>query len=156
MRSSTRAIQQPFYFERLLAAVTAGTVGLAFWWGLTEPLPVPVVILLGVPVGMLVGCGVIAGRLGALAGACTLPFSLFLGSILATRLHQAFTPSSAPVSRFGDYLVLELPALLLPLALAALCGAFGGLIGERLLPVRRALGSGRTASRHHKRPGRLR
>jgi len=37
---------------RLLASVLATTTGLAFWWGLTEPLPVPPGILLGVSGGI--------------------------------------------------------------------------------------------------------
>ena len=121
---------------RMLASVLATTTGLAFWWGLTEPLPVPPVILLGVSAGILLCAGVIAGRLGVAAAPCALLFSLFLGSILATQLHQAFAPSFAPVSRFGGLLVLELPAILVPLAIAALLGAAGGFIGERLLPTR--------------------
>ena len=121
---------------RMLASVLATTTGLAFWWGLTEPLPVPQVILLGVSVGILLCAGVIAGRLGAVAAPCGLLFSLFLGSILATQMHQAFTPSFVPVSRFGSLLVLELPAILVPLAIAAGLGAIGGLAGERLLPSR--------------------
>jgi len=121
---------------RMLASVLATTTGLAFWWGLTEPLPVPPVILLGVSAGILLCAGVIAGRLGGVAAPCALLFSLFLGSILATQMHQAFTPSFAPVSRFGGLLVLELPAILVPLAIAAALGALGGAIGERLLPSR--------------------
>jgi len=121
---------------RLLASVLATTIGLAFWWGLTEPLPVPPVILLGVSVGILLCAGVIAGRLGVAAAPCALLFSLLLGSILATQMHQAFTPSFAPVSRFGGLLVLELPAILIPLAIAAALGALGGFVGERLLPSR--------------------
>jgi len=120
----------------MLASVLATTTGLAFWWGLTEPLPVPPVILLGVSAGILLCAGVIAGRLGAVAAPCALLFSLFLGSILATQMHQAFTPSFAPVSQFGGLLVLELPAILIPLAIAAALGALGGVIGERLLPTR--------------------
>ena len=121
---------------RMLASVLATTTGLAFWWGLTEPLPVPPVILLGVSAGILLCAGVIAGRLGVVAAPCALLFSLFLGSILATQMHQAFTPSFAPVSRFGSLLVLELPAILVPLAIAATLGALGGVLGERLLPSR--------------------
>lgn len=121
---------------RMLASVLATTTGLAFWWGLTEPLPVPPVILLGVSTGILLCAGVIAGRLGVVAAPCALLFSLFLGSILATQMHQAFTPSFAPVSRFGGLLVLELPAILIPLAIAAALGALGGALGERLLPSR--------------------
>lgn len=121
---------------RMLASVLATTTGLAFWWGLTEPLPVPPAILLGVSAGILVCAGVVAGRLGAAAAPCALLFSLFLGSILATQMHQAFTPSFAPVSRFGGLLVLELPAIFLPLAVAAALGAAGGFVGERLLPSR--------------------
>ena len=120
----------------MLASVLATTMGLAFWWGLTEPLPVPPVILLGVSAGILLCAGVIAGRLGALAAPCALLFSLFLGSILATQLHQAFTPSFVPVSHFGSLLVLELPTILVPLAVAAGLGAIGGLAGEHLLPSR--------------------
>ena len=33
--------------RRLVASIVATTVGLAFWWSLTEPLPVPLTILLG-------------------------------------------------------------------------------------------------------------
>jgi len=120
----------------MLASVLATTTGLAFWWGLTEPLPVPPVILLGVSAGILLCAGAIAGRLGAAAAPCALLFSLFLGSILATQMHQAFTPSFAPVSHFGSLLVLELPTILVPLTIAAGLGALGGLVGERLLPSR--------------------
>ena len=119
---------------RLIAAVLATTTGLAFWWGLTEPLPVPPVVLFGVGSGVLFCAGVIAGRSGALAAPCALLFSLLLGSILATQLHQAFTPGFSPVARFGPVLALELPTLLLPLAAATLLGTIGGLVGERLLP----------------------
>ena len=121
---------------RMIAAVTATTTGLAFWWGLTEPLPIPPPILLAVPAAILVCAGVIAGRLGALAAPCALAFSLLLGSIIATQLHQAFVPSFAPVSSFGGLVALELPGLLLPIAAAAVLGAAGGLVGERLAPSR--------------------
>jgi len=121
---------------RLIAAVLATTTGLAFWWGLTEPLPVPPAVLFGVGAGVLFCAGIIAGRSGALAAPCALLFSLLLGSILATQLHQAFTPGFSPVSRFGPVLTLELPALLVPLAVAAVLGAIGGFVGERLLPSR--------------------
>lgn len=122
---------------RMVAAVAATTTGLAFWWGLTEPLPIPPPILLAVPAAILACAGIIAGRLGALAAPCALAFSLLLGSIIATQLHQAFVPSFAPVSSFGGVLALELPGLLLPLAAAAILGAAGGLVGERLVPSRR-------------------
>lgn len=121
---------------RLVAAVLATTTGLAFWWGLTEPLPVPPLVLFGVGSVVLFCAGVIAGRTGALAAPCALLFSLLLGSILATQLHQAFTPGFTPISRFGPVLALELPALLIPLAAAVALGAIGGFIGERLLPTR--------------------
>jgi hypothetical protein len=120
----------------MVAAVLAATIGLAFWWGLTEPLPVPPAILFGVSAGILLCAGVIAGRLGVGAAPCALLFSLFLGSILATQMHQAFAPSLAPVSHFGSLLVLELPGILVPLAVAAALGAIGGFAGERLLPTR--------------------
>ena len=119
---------------RLVAAVLATTTGLAFWWGLTEPLPVPPLVLFIVGGVVLFCSGVIAGRAGALAAPCALLFSLLLGSILATQLHQAFTPGFAPISRFGPMLALELPALLIPLAAAVALGAIGGFVGERLLP----------------------
>ena len=121
---------------RLLGSVLAATVGLAVWWALTEPLPIPAGVLFAIPAAILLCSGVIAGRAGALAAPCALLFSLLLGSILATQLHQAFTPSFAPVSRFGG-LALELPALLLPLAVAAALGALGGVVGDRLLPADR-------------------
>ena len=119
---------------RLIAAVTATSVGLAFWWGLTEPLPVPPVILLGVPAAILFCAGLIAGRLGAIASPVALLFSLFIGSIIATQLHQAFSPNTPPVSSFGGLLVLAFPELLIPLVAALVLGAVGGLLGERLLP----------------------
>lgn len=119
---------------RLIAAVTATSIGLAFWWGLTEPLPVPPLILLGVPAAILFCAGVIAGRLGAIASPVALLFSLFIGSIIATQLHQAFRPNTPPVSSFGELMVLALPELLIPLAAAFLLGGAGGLLGERLLP----------------------
>ena len=124
----------PLMRTRLVAAVTATSIGLAFWWGLTEPLPVPPLILLGVPAAILFCAGVIAGRLGAIASPVALLFSLFIGSIIATQLHQAFRPNTPPVSSFGELLVLGLPDLLVPLAAALVLGAVGGLLGERLLP----------------------
>ncbi len=119
---------------RLVAAVTATSIGLAFWWALTEPLPVPPVILLAVPAAILFCAGVMAGRLGAIASPVALLFSLFIGSIIATQLHQYFRPNTPPVSSFGDLLVLALPELLAPLAAAVVLGGAGGLLGERLLP----------------------
>ena len=120
---------------RLVAAVTATSIGLAFWWGLTEPLPVPPLILLGVPAAILFCAGVIAGRLGAIAAPVALLFSLFIGSIIATQLHQAFRPNTPPISSFGELLVLGLPDLLAPLGAALVLGGAGGLLGERLLPT---------------------
>ena len=119
---------------RLVAAVIATSIGLAFWWGLTEPLPVPPVILLSVPAAILFCAGLIAGRLGAIASPVALLFSLFIGSIIATQLHQAFRPNTPPVSSFGALMVLGLPELLVPMAAAVVLGAAGGLLGERLLP----------------------
>ena len=119
---------------RLVAAVTATSIGLAFWWALTEPLPVPPMILLAVPAAILFCAGVMAGRLGAIASPVALLFSLFIGSIIATQLHQYFRPNTPPVSSFGDLLVLALPELLAPLAAAVMLGGAGGLLGERLLP----------------------
>jgi hypothetical protein len=119
---------------RLIAAVAATSIGLAFWWALTEPLPVPPIILLAVPAAILFCAGVMAGRLGAIASPVALLFSLFIGSIIATQLHQYFRPNSPPVSSFGDLVVLALPELLAPLAAAIVLGGAGGLLGERLLP----------------------
>jgi hypothetical protein len=119
---------------RLVAAVTATSIGLAFWWGLTEPLPVPPPILFGVPAAILFCAGIIAGRLGAIASPVALLFSLFIGSIIATQLHQYFRPNSPPVSSFGPLLVLQLPDLLIPLGAAVVLGGVGGLLGDRLLP----------------------
>jgi hypothetical protein len=119
---------------RLIAAVAATSIGLAFWWALTEPLPVPPIILLAVPAAILFCAGVMAGRLGAIASPVALLFSLFIGSIIATQLHQYFRPNSPPVSSFGDLVVLALPELLAPLAAAIVLGGVGGLLGERLLP----------------------
>jgi hypothetical protein len=119
---------------RLLASVVATSIGLAFWWALTEPLPVPPVILLGVPAAILFCAGLIAGRLGLIAAPVALLFSLLVGSIIATQLHQAFRPSTPPISSFGELMVLGFPELLVPLAAAVALGGIGGLLGERLLP----------------------
>jgi hypothetical protein len=119
---------------RLIAAVTATSVGLAFWWALTEPLPVPPVILLSVPAAILFCAGLIAGRLGAIASPVALLFSLLIGSIIATQLHQAFRPNTPPVSSFGELIVLSFPELVVPLVAAFVLGGVGGVLGERLLP----------------------
>jgi hypothetical protein len=119
---------------RLLASILATTVGLAFWWALTEPLPVPPVIQLGVPAAILLCAGVIAGRLGIVASPVALLFSLFVGSIIATQLHQSFAPATPPISSFGALIALSFPELLPPLAAAAALGLVGGLFGEKLLP----------------------
>jgi hypothetical protein len=119
---------------RLVASVVATSIGLAFWWALTEPLPIPPVILLTVPAAILFCSGLIAGRLGVIASPVALLFSLFIGSIIATQLHQAFRPSTPPISSFGELLVLQLPDLLVPLLISAIVGGIGGFVGERLLP----------------------
>lgn len=120
---------------RLLASIIAATVGLAFWWALTEPLPVPPNILLGVPAAILFCAGVLAGRLGVVAAPLALLFSLFVGSIIATQLHQYFAPATPPVTSFGALIALSVPELLSPLAAAAVLGVIGGFLGERLLPA---------------------
>jgi hypothetical protein len=121
---------------RLVAAIVATTIGLAFWWALTEPLPVPPVILLGIPAAILVCAGLIAGRLGVIAAPLALVFSLLVGSIIATQLHQYFAPATPPISSFGAFIAVSLPELLGPVAVATVLGAIGGVIGERLLPTR--------------------
>ena len=122
---------------RLVASIVATTVGLAFWWSLTEPLPVPPPILLGIPAAILFCAGLIAGRLGALASPIAFVFSLLVGSIIATQLHQYFAPATPPISSFGGLIALSLPELLPGIVLAALLGAIGGAFGERLLPPTR-------------------
>ncbi|MBI2324790.1 MAG: hypothetical protein HYY42_01880 [Chloroflexi bacterium] len=121
--------------QRLVSSVMATTIGLGFWWGMTEPLPVAPLVLYGVPALILFGCGVIAGGTGAVAAPTALAFSLLLGSLIATQMHQAFAPASLPVSRFGD-LTIDGAELLGPLVLASLAGVTGGYIGERILPTR--------------------
>ena len=125
---------------RLVLSIVATTVGLAFWWALTEPLPVPPPILLAIPAAILFCAGLIAGRLGVLASPIALLFSLFVGSIIATQLHQYFSPSSAPISSFNAFIALSLPELLGPLAVAAVLGLVGGYFGERLMPSARGMG----------------
>lgn len=122
---------------RLVLSIIATTVGLAFWWALTEPLPVPPAILLGVPAAILFCAGLIAGRLGLLASPLALLFSLFVGSIIATQLHQYFAPNTQPISSFNAFITLSLPELLAPLAIAAALGVAGGFFGERLMPSAR-------------------
>ncbi len=121
---------------RLLTSVAATTVGLAFWWALSEPLPVPPSIHLGVPAVILLCAGLIAGRLGVAASPLALLFSLLLGSLIATQLHQYYLPAHPPIAAFGRFIALSLPELLPPLAIAALLGFLGGIAGERLLPSR--------------------
>jgi hypothetical protein len=124
----------PLMRTRLVLSIIATTVGLAFWWALTEPLPVPPGILLGVPAAILFCAGLIAGRLGVLASPLALLFSLLVGSIIATQLHQYFTPATPPISSFGPLIELSLPALLPLLGAAAVLGLIGGVLGERLVP----------------------
>ena len=121
----------------MFASVVASAIGLAFWWALTEPLPVPPVILLGVAGAILFCAGVIAGNGGAIAAPVALLFSLFVGSIIATQLHQAFRPQTAPVDEFNGLISLHFPEVLAPLAIAVVIGGVGGWVGERLVPGRR-------------------
>jgi len=65
-----------------------------------------------------------------------LVFSLFVGSIIATQLHQYFAPATPPISSFGALIALSLPEVLGPVAIATVLGAVGGVVGERLMPTR--------------------
>jgi hypothetical protein len=121
----------------VFGSVAASAIGLAFWWALTEPLPVPPVILLGVAGVILFCAGLIAGNGGAIAAPVALLFSLFVASIISTQLHQAFRPETAPVQEFNGLISLHFPEVLAPLGVATLIGAGSGWIGERLLPSRR-------------------
>jgi hypothetical protein len=123
-------------WARVFAAVVASAIGLAFWWALTEPLPVPPAILLGVAGAILFCAGLIAGNGGAIASPVAFLFSLFVASIIATQLHQAFRPQTAPVDEFNGLISLHFPEVLAPLAVAVLIGAVGGWLGERILPSR--------------------
>ena len=118
---------------RLFASVLATTVGLAFWWSLTEPLPVPPAVLLGVPAVVLFCSGLIAGRLGLVAAPLGLLFSLLLGSLIATQLHQYYVPAHEPVSSFGRYVNVSIPELVPLLIVGMVIGLAGGLVGERAL-----------------------
>src|SRR5439155_1421193 len=62
-------------------------------------------------------------------------FSLFIASIIATQLHQAFRPQSLPVEEFNGLISLRFPEVLAPLAVALVIGAIGGWVGERVLPT---------------------
>jgi hypothetical protein len=121
----------------VFASVVASAIGLAFWWALTEPLPVPPAILLGVAGAILFCAGLIAGNGGVIAAPVAFLFSLFVGSIIATQLHQAFRPQTAPIDEFNGLISLHFPEVLAPLAIAVAIGAGAGWIGERLLPSRR-------------------
>jgi hypothetical protein len=123
-------------WARFFGAVIAATVGLAFWWALTEPLPVPPLILIAVAGAILFCAGVVAGNGGVLAAPVALLFSLFVASIIATQLHQAFRPQTAPVQEFNGLIALRFPELLAPLGIAGMVGAIAGWIGERLLVTR--------------------
>ena len=125
-------------WARVFASVVASAIGLAFWWALTEPLPVPPLILLGVAGAILFCAGLIAGNGGAIAAPVAFLFSLFVGSIISTQLHQAFRPQTAPVDEFNGLISLHFPELLAPLAIAVAIGAAGGWLGERILPSRQA------------------
>jgi hypothetical protein len=120
---------------RLVASVIACTVGLAFWWALTEPLPIPALLLYALPAGMLFAAGIIAGRLGAVAAPVALLFSVLLGSLIGTWIHRAYEPLSPAVSSFGGIAIDAAGALVIPLILAAAVGALGGLVGERVFPL---------------------
>ena len=122
-------------WQRVFASVVASAIGLAFWWALTEPLPVPPVILLGVAGVILFCAGLIAGNGGAIAAPVAFLFSLFVGSIIATQLHQAFRPQTAPVDEFNGLISLHFPEVLAPLGIALVIGAVGGWVGERILPT---------------------
>ena len=125
-------------WPRVFASIVASAIGLAFWWALTEPLPVPPIILLGVAGAILFCAGVIAGNGGAIAAPVALLFSLFVASIIATQLHQAFRPQTAPVQEFNGLISLHFPEVVAPLVIATIVGAFAGWLGERLLPSRNA------------------
>jgi hypothetical protein len=120
---------------RLFAAVLSTTVGLAFWWALTEPLPLPAPILYSAPAVFLFMCGIMAGRLGLAAAPIAFVFSLLLGSLIATQLHQSFAPQHLPVSRFGP-LTIDGAELAWPLVITSIVGLIGGIVGERMLPTR--------------------
>jgi hypothetical protein len=126
---------------RIFASVVASAIGLAFWWALTEPLPVPPAILLGVAGAILFCAGLIAGNGGAIAAPVALLFSLFVGSIISTQLHQAFRPQAAPIDEFNGLISLHVPEVLAPLAIAVVIGALGGFVGERILPSREPRGT---------------
>ena len=125
-------------WPRVFASIVASAIGLAFWWALTEPLPVPPIILLGVAGAILFCAGVIAGNGGAIAAPVALLFSLFVASIIATQLHQAFRPQTAPVQEFNGLISLHFPEVVAPLVIATIVGALAGWLGERLLPSRNA------------------
>src|SRR5437899_7777611 len=52
-------------WARVFGAICASAIGLGFWWALTEPLPVPPAILLGVAGAILFCAGLMAGGGGA-------------------------------------------------------------------------------------------
>ncbi len=120
---------------RLVASVIACSVGLAFWWALTEPLPIPPLLLVALPAVMLFASGIIAGRLGAVAAPVALLFSVLLGSLIGTWIHRAYEPLAPAVSSFGGIAINAPGTLVIPLVLAAALGAVGGLIGERVFPL---------------------
>jgi hypothetical protein len=134
----TRGTGAAVSWPRVFASIVASAIGLAFWWALTEPLPVPPVILLGVAAAILFCAGLIAGNGGAIAAPVAFLFSLFVASIISTQLHQAFRPQTAPVDEFNGLISLHFPELLAPLAIAVAIGAAGGWVGERILPSRQA------------------
>jgi len=129
-------------WQRVFASVVASAIGLAFWWALTEPLPVPPVILLGVAGAILFCAGLIAGKGGVIAAPVAFLFSLFVASIIATQLHQAFRPQTLPVEEFNGLISLRFPEVLAPLAVALVIGAIGGWVGESILPSRVPQGRG--------------
>src|SRR5437879_13555990 len=113
-------------WARVFGAISASAIGLAFWWAVTEPLPVPPVILLGVAGAILFCAGIIAGNGGAIAAPVAFLFSLFVGSIIATQLHQAFRPQTAPVDEFNGLISLHFAEVPQPPAVAVAVGAEGG------------------------------
>jgi hypothetical protein len=77
------------------------------------------------------------GKRRRIAAPVAFLFSLFVASIIATQLHQAFRPQTAPVDEFNGLISLRFPEVLAPLVIAVLIGAVGGWVGERLVPARR-------------------
>src|SRR5207248_1921421 len=101
------------YLEANVPAILAiaylcfAAMGAGFFAGRRGWLAGGLSVVVGAALAGIVCSGLIAGRGGIIAAPSALLFSLFIGSILATQLHQAFRPQSPPIEEFNALISLR-------------------------------------------------